>query len=124
MDCYDFDYCFKCKHSSEKTHPGHIFIINPTHLEKYPPYCDGCSMVGNPLIKVVLLLANVGRTCMSHATSVSTVETLTIASNVNRHRMRLIRDIDSSRTQRLTSFESFGVTSKRRELWNSILQLK
>lgn len=30
LDCPNFDYCFKCKHSSDDTHPGHKFMKDPT----------------------------------------------------------------------------------------------
>ena len=33
MACLDsgnnFDYCYKCKQSSDVTHPGHTFILAP-----------------------------------------------------------------------------------------------
>lgn len=45
MDCTDFDYCFKCKHSSNLTHPEHKFIYNPTKFQRqFLPFCSGCFM--------------------------------------------------------------------------------
>ena len=34
MDCPNFDYCFKCKVSSEDAHPGHRFVEKPTQTDR------------------------------------------------------------------------------------------
>ena len=122
MDCTDFDYCFKCKQSSNITHPEHEFVLNPTKFQdQFLPFCDNCLMVGKFSNAEKALMANVSRTYTGRATSVLTIRGWITAWNACLIGNPLIWATSLSKIQRLLSFENTGGHMMRQTLGKSTL---